>query len=49
LIIELDGGQHQDAHAYDEQKTAKLMLRGFQVLRFWNHDVLQRTGVSVPH
>ena len=43
LIIELDGGQHQDAHAYDEHRTAKLMQRGFQVLRFWNHDILQRT------
>ena len=43
LIIELDGGQHQDTHAYDEQRTAKLMQRGFQVLRFWNHDVLRYT------
>lgn len=43
LIIELDGGQHQANQAYDEQRTAKLMQRGFQVLRFWNHDVLQLT------
>lgn len=43
LIIELDGGQHQDTQGYDEQRTAKLMQRGFQVLRFWNHDVLRHT------
>ena len=46
LIIELDGGQHQDAVEYDKQRTDALMQRGFRVLRFWNHDVLQNvTGV----
>jgi len=46
LIIELDGGQHQDAVEYDKQRTDALMQRGFRVLRFWNHDVLKNvTGV----
>jgi very-short-patch-repair endonuclease len=41
LIIELDGGQHQDQQAYDTQRTAVLSKKGFRVLRFWNHEVLQ--------
>ena len=43
LIIELDGGQHQDNQAYDEQRTIELNQQGFQVLRFWNNDVLMNT------
>ena len=39
LVIELDGGQHSD-HAKDEQRTAVLAEHGYQVVRFWNHDVL---------
>lgn len=40
LVIELDGGQHQDQVEYDERRTAFLQLQGWQVLRFWNNDVL---------
>ena len=40
LIIEVDGGQHADAQAYDEARTAWLDSEGFRVLRFWNNDVL---------
>jgi len=43
LIIELDGGQHSDNQKYDMDRTAWLDERGFEVLRFWNHDVLQQT------
>ena len=43
LIVELDGGQHQDNQAYDEQRTIELNQIGFQVLRFWNHDVFIHT------
>ena len=43
LIIELDGGQHMDNHAYDMKRTTWLNLQGYNVLRFWNHDVLQQT------
>lgn len=42
LIIEVDGGQHADPRARDEARTAWLQAQVFQVLRFWNHDVLQR-------
>jgi primosomal protein N' (replication factor Y) len=40
LLIELDGGQHQDQIEYDEQRTAFLQKNGWQVLRFWNNDVM---------
>lgn len=42
LIIEVDGGQHAHSPS-DEKRTAFLNRKGFYVLRFWNHDVLQRT------
>ena len=38
LIVEIDGGQHSEEA--DRQRTASLEARGFQVLRFWNNDVL---------
>ena len=40
LIIELDGGQHQDQIAYDHQRDTFLQARGWRVLRFWNNEVL---------
>jgi very-short-patch-repair endonuclease len=40
LVIELDGGQHQDQLAYDEQRTAFIETQGWRVLRFWNNDVM---------
>ena len=39
LIVEADGGQH-DAQS-DRSRTAYLRKRGFRVIRFWNHDILQ--------
>lgn len=43
LVIELDGGQHSDSTS-DAARTAALEAAGYQVLRFWNHDVLANTG-----
>ena len=43
LVIELDGGQHADAAAYDQVRTRKIETNGYRVLRFWNDDVLLRT------
>ena len=40
LVVELDGGQHLDSAARDETRTQHLRSRGYEVLRFWNHDVL---------
>jgi len=41
LIIEVDGGQHAQSSS-DVRRTAFLNQKGFHVLRFWNHDVLQQ-------
>jgi adenine-specific DNA-methyltransferase len=43
LVIELDGGQHQLAMAYDAERSRFLKRQGFRVLRFWNNDVLVQT------
>jgi very-short-patch-repair endonuclease len=40
LIIELDGSHHLNQKEYDEERTKYLELRGYRVLRFWNHDVM---------
>jgi very-short-patch-repair endonuclease len=38
LVIEVDGGQHDDA--VDADRTRHIEARGFRVIRFWNNDVL---------
>ncbi|AWI89683.1 hypothetical protein C0214_16305 [Methylobacterium sp. DM1] len=38
LIVELDGSQHADS-AYDAERDAWLVERGYRVLRFWNAEV----------
>jgi very-short-patch-repair endonuclease len=43
LIIEVDGGQHQDSVEYDRRRDAWLRDQGYTVLRFWNNDVLLQT------
>lgn len=40
LIVELDGSQHADSD-YDKQRDLALAKVGFEVLRFWNDDVLR--------
>jgi very-short-patch-repair endonuclease len=42
LVVEVDGGQHADMQVRDGARTEWLRAQGFRVLRFWNHDVLQR-------
>jgi len=39
LIVELDGDQHAENAAYDEQRTRVLERHGYRVVRFWNGDV----------
>ncbi|WP_234902174.1 MULTISPECIES: endonuclease domain-containing protein [Rhizobium/Agrobacterium group] len=39
LVVELDGSQHAES-ASDEMRTAWLNDQGYDVLRFWNHEVL---------
>src|SRR6266436_3710481 len=43
LVIELDGGQHGDSTT-DTLRTAWLQSRGWQVIRFWNNDILNNTA-----
>jgi len=43
LVIELDGGQHALSTQRDQRRTQFLNEEGFQVLRFWNNDVLEHT------
>jgi very-short-patch-repair endonuclease len=40
LAIELDGGQHVTQIESDAKRTLFLRCRGFQVLRFWDNEVL---------
>jgi very-short-patch-repair endonuclease len=42
LIVELDGGQHQQNAEYDRRRDAWLQAQGYTVLRFWNHQVMQQ-------
>ena len=39
LVIELDGGQHNDET--DAPRTALIKAEGYRVVRFWNNEVLQ--------
>ena len=41
LIIELDGGQHLEQEEYDRERTSFLASKGYQVLRFWNNEVMK--------
>lgn len=40
LIIEVDGSQHADSE-HDKRRSAVLRAQGYDVLRFWNNDVLK--------
>jgi len=42
LIVECDGGQHNE-DARDERRDAWLQRQGFQILRYWNHQILNET------
>jgi very-short-patch-repair endonuclease len=44
LVIEVDGGQHQEQAAYDGKRTKDLEAAGYRVLRFWDNDVLLKTN-----
>ena len=40
LIVEVDGGQHQEQSEYDASRDQWLRGQGFRVLRFWNNELL---------
>ena len=41
LIIEIDGGQHNEFSSieYDKKRTDFLESKGYTVLRFWNNEI----------
>jgi very-short-patch-repair endonuclease len=41
LVIELDGGQHADTVVKDKRRTEYFESLGYQVIRFWNHEVIE--------
>ena len=47
LIVEVDGGQHVERRQDDEVRDACLRAAGFQVLRFWNNQVMQELEAVV--
>jgi very-short-patch-repair endonuclease len=40
LVIELDGGQHDEKAEADGRRTRFLEAEGYRVIRFWNNDML---------
>ena len=40
VVVEVDGGQHNQQKSYDAKRDAWLRAEGFTVLRFWDHEVL---------
>ncbi len=42
LVLEIDGGQHgeEEGQIKDAEREQWLRTEGYQVLRFWNNDVL---------
>lgn len=49
LAVELDGEQHysEEGQAKDEERTAWLREQGVRVLRFRNHEILERVENAV--
>jgi very-short-patch-repair endonuclease len=39
IVVEVDGGQHADSKI-DEIRDSRLRAEGFDVVRYWNNDVL---------
>ncbi len=40
LIVEADGGQHMEEMEYDTKRTDILQSMEYEVMRFWNHEIL---------
>ena len=43
LVVELDGSQHILKKSKDQRRTQFLNRKGYRVLRFWDHEVLNET------
>jgi very-short-patch-repair endonuclease len=40
LVIEVDGGQHDEQSSADAERSKFIEAQGYRVVRFWNNDVL---------
>jgi very-short-patch-repair endonuclease len=49
LVIELDGGQHDEKSRQDAVRTRYLESAGWHVLRFWNPDIMRDTEGVIAH
>jgi len=43
LVIELDGGQHQEKRAYDERRDRFMKTLGYRIIRFWDTQIFKET------
>jgi very-short-patch-repair endonuclease len=43
VVVEVDGGQHDERAREDAERTEYIEAEGYQVLRFWNNEVLGNT------
>ena len=44
LIVEIDGSHYPQQLDYDKERSRYLQAQGFEVLRFWNDEVLKNTA-----
>ena len=49
IAVELDGGQHGSAIAYDTRRTRFLEEQGWTVIRLWNNDALTDPAAAADH
>ncbi len=43
LVIELDGGQHQEQQSHDWMRDRQIEAQGFCVMRFWDNELFRQT------
>ena len=49
LIVELDGGQHDQHQPAANPRTKRLNQHGYRVLRFWNNEVIKQPRRRPPN
>ncbi|SRR5258708_8891729 len=47
IAVELDGSHHVDNKAYDKTRTEFLQEKGFEVIRFWDNEVLKESEAVI--
>ena len=49
LIVEVDGSQHIEQADYDGTRTNYLSSLGYNILRYWNHEILLDIDSVLQH